>query len=73
MKKNFLAAALLSTISLVSFAQAPVDKHDKAMSDAPKHEKAMNEEPKHEKAMKGSEKHSQKHHNKKPSGSADTK
>ena len=83
MKKNLLIAAVLSTVAVVSFAQPPVDKHDKAvneapkhekaMDDAPKHEKAMNEAPKHEKAMKGAEKHSQKHHNKKTSDSTDLK
>lgn len=73
MKKNLLVAALLSTMAVVSFAQPPVDKHDKAMNDVPKQKKAMNEAPKHEKAMKGAEKHSQKHHNKKMSDSADSK
>ncbi|OYT98758.1 MAG: hypothetical protein CFE40_08010 [Burkholderiales bacterium PBB1] len=83
MNKNLLVAALLSTMAAVSFAQPPVDKHDKAMSeapkheksmhDAPKHEKAMSEEPKHEKTMKGAEKHSQKQHNKKSSDSTDGK
>lgn len=73
MKKNLLAAALLSTMAVVSFAQPPVDKHDKAMNEAPKHEKAMNDAPKHEKAMKGAEKHSQKQHNKKSADSTDSK